>query len=118
MEISRKRLNRAKQQILNITDLPEQIFRKLFRYLELITIYFTLRSICQKFMGVVDAYVALGGTFIPASRREFPTQILHVFKRDDRSTTIVSRLTNSFQYPTYAGIQIEIKLKSVYFKRD
>ena len=42
--------------IINILNLHDDIFREIFRHLEIETIYFTLREVCRKMKNYVDEY--------------------------------------------------------------
>ena len=83
----------------NMLDLPEQVFREIFRYLDFETVYFTLRKVCPKIKEYVDGFIQLGGMFMLAAGRDVLTEILYIFKQCNKETTIYSKSACPYPYP-------------------
>ena len=79
MELVRKRKKLAN--IASIADLPEQVLREIFRYLDDETVYLTIRKISQKLKIYVDRYLELSGEFIITDVRYEQTMLLYITKR-------------------------------------
>ena len=84
---------------VNILGLHENVFREIFRHLEVETVYFTLRLVCQKMKNYVDEYLQLGGIFMLGAGRKNSTEILYVFTKRNKETSIYSKLAASYPYP-------------------
>ena len=70
-------------------DLPELIFRKIFRNLEDHRVYLVLSNICHKIRKYVESYIKLCGIFVDVSlHKNFNTRKFCVFKRYDNTFSI------------------------------
>ena len=73
---------------INIIQLPEQIFREIFRYLDNKTIIFSLRNVCIKIREYVDRYIDISNQ----DQEDKPTESF----REKDSSSSRSRLETSF----------------------
>jgi hypothetical protein len=65
----------------SIVDLPEQLFREIFKYLDTETVYFAMRNVSQEIKKQVDQYIELRGVFIVTGTFCCSTRLIHIFKR-------------------------------------
>ena len=89
---------------ITFLDLPENVFRKIFRYFEDKTVYITFRNLCKKIKVYVDAYVQLGGIFVIPSRNKVPYLIrpfiFYVLKQRCKVLSVYCKSS----YPAYVDL--------------
>ena len=104
MATSNKRRN--PESTVHILGLHEDIFREIFRHLEIETVYFTLRHVCREIKNYVDEYVTLRGIFMLAAnnRNHLPTEMLYVLRKSNMATTISSKLVAPFPDPPFVKV--------------
>ena len=95
-ELTFLRVNFLEEDGINFLDLNEDIFRRIFNHLEDETVYFILRNVCRKIKQYADTYIQLGGTFMCATGPDNSSEIIYVFKRNDRVISISSKLVASY----------------------
>ena len=76
---------------VNILKLHEDIFREIFGYLEVKTVYFTIRHVCRQIRNYVDGYVKLDGVFMLTAGLRNPTEILYLFTETNGAKFIYSK---------------------------
>ena len=60
--------------------LPEEIVRTIFDYLDLNTIYFTLKQVCKQMNAYVNNYVSLEGIFLVTSSNTTHDELLYILE--------------------------------------
>ena len=83
---------------VTLFDLPEHIFREIFRYLDLETVYL-MKGVCQQIKEYVDGFFELGGIFMLTTGRDVPTEFIHIFKQRNKKPIIYSILGDPYPYP-------------------
>ena len=81
-----------------ILDLPEPIFREVFSYLDLKTVY-SMKHLCLQIEEYVNGYLELGGIFMLSTGRNIPSEIIHIYKKRSKKTEIYSTLIDPYPYP-------------------
>ena len=64
---------------INILNLPEEIFREIFEYLDVHTLYFTLREVCSIVKNYVDGYIKFSKTIVLRKEQLATTTKLYYF---------------------------------------
>ena len=77
----RNRKNRAR---INFSDLPEQIWRGIFRYVCAKDLHCNLRPLNQNIKKHVDEYLQRQATFALIRDPTMPTTLIYVFKREGK----------------------------------
>ena len=65
---------------VTINDIPELAFREILKFLDDVTIWFTLRDVCMKIRKHVDAFLEMKGIFMLTGENNFPSKIIYMFK--------------------------------------
>ena len=87
-----------KRSPITILNLPEAIFREIFKRLDLETIY-SMKDVCQQIKHYVDGFLELGGIFMLATGRDVPNEFIHIFKQTNKKPIIYSTLGDPYPYP-------------------
>ena len=66
---------------INIIQLPEQIFREIFKYLDNETIITSLRNVCLKIREYVGRYIDIRGIFMLTGSRDDSARIIYIFQK-------------------------------------
>ena len=66
---------------INIVQLPEQIFREIFDYLGVKTIFMVVRNVCKKFREYADSYIDVTGIFMMTGDGRDRAEIIYIFNR-------------------------------------
>ena len=69
--------------IINLEQLPEPIFRAIFKYLEYKIILTVLRNVCKKLTEHVDSYVKIMGIFMLTGNNVNPAKVIYIFKNTE-----------------------------------
>ena len=79
-----------------IMNLPEQILRQIFDHLDFITLFVTLKKVCQKMKNHVNGYIDMdmGGIFLLVEKAEPSYELLCIYRRSSKEM-IVRRKTIS-----------------------
>ena len=89
---------RLDSKTVHILDLPEQIFRRIFIYLDDDAI-FSLKKICNKIKSYVDGYVELERRFLvlynDRYERRFAMESMHMIKFPAKNPRIRAKMTQS-----------------------
>jgi len=83
---------------VTILDLPEPVFREIFTYLDLETVYL-MKHLCQQINEYVNGFLEFGGTFMLSTGRNIPSEIIHIYKQRNKEAVVYSRLVDPFPYP-------------------
>ena len=83
---------------VSILNLNEEIFQRVFKYLNVETLYFTLRDVCSTIKRYVDNYVKVGGAFILSRGPENTTKMLYLATTKNDITCIHSKTIAPFPY--------------------
>ena len=83
---------------VTILDLPEPIFREIFTYLDLETVY-RMKHLCQQIKEYVNGFLEFGGIFMLATGRNVPSEIIHIFKQTNKNAVVYSKLIDPYPYP-------------------
>ena len=73
---------------LCIVDLPEQILREIFHHVDTVTLFVTLKKVCQKMKSHVDGYIETGRIFLMVGATESTHELLYVLRRSSKELTI------------------------------
>ena len=92
---TQKELNNVKD-ITCILDLPEQIFRKIFRHISTQELFFTIRKLNRDVKKYVEDYLSLQGVFILIREQNMPTLVILIFKREGNKYVTHSTVAPSF----------------------
>ena len=79
MDAGEKRRKKILQPV--IMDLPEQILRQIFLHLDHITLFVSLRNVCQRMKTYVNRYIGKGGLFILIGQSGSPIELYCIFQR-------------------------------------
>ena len=94
----------------NFVMLPEEVWRKVFSLLDDKTIYFTIRRVCKSMKDIVDEYIQLGGIFLMGSAHERSTEVIYVFMKRRKPSSIHMEQISTFPiHPNGESIYEEIK---------
>jgi len=101
----------------HILDLPEEIFRIIFSYIAEAEVYFKLRVVCSQLREYAEKYVELGIKILVTAGADWemaiinplPSEILYVFKRNQKVISLYSKLGPAFPgvsnyYGTFSGL--------------
>ena len=92
--------NENGKKYINILDLPESIFRKIFNYFDHGELFFTIKSVCRLLETYVELYIELGGVFILSPRSpETPIEVLYIFKKKSKPVSSCSKLMPPLPHP-------------------
>ena len=77
--------------VISILDLPEQIFRNIFRHISTHELFATVRKVDPNVRKYVADYLPLIGSFMLIKKQGFTTSLIHIFKpnSDMKKITIV-----------------------------
>ena len=90
--------------ITGVLDLPEQIFRDIFQYLDFDTIFITIRKVCQKLKRYVDDYKKVVGVFmLMAQKPTMPRKLMFVLQQHNGIKIAWYKQISPFPYPIYTG---------------
>ena len=64
-----------------LIDLPEQVLRQIFHYIDFETLFVHLQETCQSMKNVVNQYINMGGVFLMVGRVDSPLELLFVFRQ-------------------------------------
>ena len=70
--------------IINLEQLPEPIFRAIFKYLEYKIILTVLRNVCKKLTEHVDSYVKIMGIFMLTGNNVNPAKVIYIFSKTQK----------------------------------
>ena len=79
--MDRREKNVKKVSYAGIMDLPEQILRQIFNYLDLITLYVSLQEVCHEMKIYVSRFIGTGGIFLLIGNPQSPPELLFIFTR-------------------------------------
>ena len=71
-------------------NLPEQVFRHIFRYISTEELRFTIRKLNKSFQKYIDDYLQCQGVFALTGGRNETTTLIHIFKRETKYIEVVS----------------------------
>ena len=77
------RIEKKKSLQTGMLDLPEQILRQIFSYLDHTTLFLSLKEVCPMMKTHVDHYIGTGGIFLLAGDHitESPLELHCIFRR-------------------------------------
>ena len=61
-------------------DLPEEILRQIFLYLDFITLFVSLRKVSHRMKMYVYRYIGKGGLFLLIRKPGFPIELYGIFQ--------------------------------------
>ena len=103
--------------IIGILDLPEQIFRNIFGYINTHELLSVVRRINRDVKQYVDKYLHLQGVFVVIAEQnvngciEKITRLLHIFKREGtkfETNLSISKPFPMFDHSSYMKVQINM----------
>ena len=62
-------------------DLPEEILRQIFLYLDFITLFVSLRKVSHRIKMFVNSYIGKGGLFLLIRQPGFPIELFGIFQQ-------------------------------------
>ena len=89
------------KEMKSILDLHENIFHKIFQFLDNDTIYFKLRGVCRTMRIYADSFIQLGGVFMFLGQQS--SQLLHMYKR--KQNTVFDGIPSMKPYPASNAIK-------------
>ena len=75
------RIGKKKNLQPGMLDLPEQILRQIFSYLDHITLFLSLKEVCPMMKTYVDRYIGTGGIFLLVGEYGSPLELNFIFRR-------------------------------------
>ena len=90
MDVGEKRKQKILQPV--IMNLPEQILRQIFRYLDLISLYVSLRKVCHRMKTYVDRYIGTGGLYLFIRQSGSSVELYGIFRQPSGKSNIYKKL--------------------------
>ena len=92
----------------NVTmdQLPDPVFREIFKYLDDKTILFKLRDVCIRIREQVDNYIPIKGIFMITGEDNFPSKIIYTFQRVGKEIDGHLELGPGCPIPIYYAIKV------------
>ena len=82
--------------ITSILDVPEQIFRRVFRHISIHELFTTVRNVNSNVRKYVDDFLSLAGVFLLIKEQGLSTRLIHIFKPKGSNFVTVSSLAQPF----------------------
>ena len=90
--------------IIGILDLPEQIFRYIFRYISIHELFCTMRKVNPNVKKYVDDYLPLVGVFLLINERDLNTRLIHIFKPKGSNFVMISDMAQPFPVSDHSSV--------------
>ena len=82
----------------NILQLPEEIFRQIFDYLDPEIIFLIVRKVCQSMKYYVDGYMTPDKIYVPAAGRQMTGDIQYEFIHKKKPIVVCSKLASPLMF--------------------